>query len=99
MGLGSGFLVKIYENPLACKLRQSGLIIDPQRAVQVAFEGQVVGTYVADLIGNKSVLLDRKAADGLNNIHTSQGLNRLKPPSFKSACCCTLTHRAFSAVA
>jgi hypothetical protein len=42
----------------------------------------VVGTSVADLIVNKSMLLDLKAVKALNNIHIAQGRNRLTASLF-----------------
>jgi GxxExxY protein len=76
--LGGGFLEKVYENALTYKLRQAGLEVNQQRAVDVRFEGQVVGTYVAGLIVNDTVALELKAVNALTTGHVAQCLNFLK---------------------
>jgi GxxExxY protein len=41
--LGCGFLEKVYENALVHELRKSGLRAEPQQAVQVSYDGILVG--------------------------------------------------------
>jgi GxxExxY protein len=77
-GLGCGLLEKVYENALAYKLRGAGLIVEQQHAVDVTFEGHVVGTYVADLIVNDAVVLELKAVNALNSVHIAQCLDLVK---------------------
>ncbi len=77
-GLGSGFLEKVYENALAIELQSAGLTFEQQVPITVHYEGQVVGTYVADLVVEGRVLLELKACKALENIHTAQCLNYLK---------------------
>jgi GxxExxY protein len=77
-GLGDGFLEKVYENALAYKLRQAGLIVEQQYAVDVRFEGHVVGSYVADLVVAGAVILELKAVAALNARHVAQCLNLRK---------------------
>ena len=77
-GLGIGFFEKVYENALANKLRKSGFTVDQQRAVDVVFEGDIIGTYVADLIVNNTVVLELKAVNSLSSVHAAQCLNLLK---------------------
>jgi GxxExxY protein len=44
----------------------------------VYFEGEVVGEYYADLIVNGSVIIELKAADGLDPAHEAQLINYLR---------------------
>ena len=76
--LGAGFLEKVYENALALKLRQAGLVVEQQHAVDVWFEGHVVGSYVADIVVGGALVLELKAVDALNSRHVAQCLNFLK---------------------
>jgi len=76
--LGSGFLEKVYENALAVELKKSGLAVEQQKAIQVQYEGIVVGDYVADLLVEGSVLIELKAMKALDEVHTAQCLNYLK---------------------
>jgi len=75
--LGVGFLEKVYENALAHEIRKSGLNVVQQHKIQVKYDGVVVGDYVADLLVEEQVLIELKAVQALENIHTAQCLNYL----------------------
>ncbi len=76
--LGCGFLEKVYENALAHELRKAGLKVLQQHPVRVFYDGVVVGDYVADLLVEDSVLVELKAAKGLDETHLAQCLNYLR---------------------
>lgn len=77
-GLGCGFLEKPYKNALAHELRKCGLAVAQQHAVQIYYDGIVVGDYVADLLVENSVLVELKAVRELDEVHRAQCLNYLK---------------------
>ena len=81
--LGCGFLEKVYENALAIEIRKAGLGVEQQAAVRVWYEGVVVGEYSTDLLVEKSVLVELKAAKSLNEVHMAQCLNYLKAANLK----------------
>ena len=83
-GLGNGFFEKVYENALANKLRKNGFKVRQLQAVNVTFEGDIVGTYVADLIVNNAVVLELKAVSALTPAHAAQCLNFLKASSLQT---------------
>jgi GxxExxY protein len=76
--LGSGFLEKVYENSLALELRKMGFQAVQQHAVNVLYEGQVVGEYVADILVNETVLVEVKAVRRLDEVHMAQCMNYLR---------------------
>jgi len=76
--LGCGFLEKIYENALVIELRKAGLRIAQQQLMKVLYDEVVVGTYVADVVVEDSVLVEIKAVKLLDEIHSAQCLNYLK---------------------
>jgi GxxExxY protein len=76
--LGSGFLEKVYENALLIELKRSGLMAQSQTPIQVKYENEVVGEYIADILVEKQVLVELKAVIGLDNIHQAQCMNYLK---------------------
>ena len=76
--LGSGFLEKVYENAMAHELRKAGLVVKQQYPIQVRYDGVVVGDYVADLLVEKSVIVELKAVKRIDEIHFAQCLNYLK---------------------
>ncbi len=68
----------MYENALAHELRKAGLNVEQQRAVQVHYDGIVVGDYVADLLVEGCVLVELKTVQALNEVHMAQCMNYLK---------------------
>src|SRR5262245_37394184 len=76
--LGHGFLERVYENALAHELRKSGLAVIQQRAIDVRYDGIVVGEYVVDLLVDGQVLVEIKAVRALDDVHSAQCLNYLK---------------------
>jgi GxxExxY protein len=76
--LSAGFLEKVYENGLLHLLRTAGLIAEPQVAINVIYDGVVLGEYVADLVVENEVLVELKACKSLDDIHMAQCLNYLK---------------------
>lgn len=76
--LGAGFLEKVYENALTHQLRKVGLRAMQQWPVSVYYDGVVVREYVADIIVEDLILVELKAAKGLNDVHLAQCLNYLK---------------------
>jgi GxxExxY protein len=76
--LGYGFLEKVYENALSATLSGEGIHALQQVPIDVHFEGRVVGSYFADLLVAKSVIVEVKAAEALCKAHVAQTLNYLK---------------------
>jgi GxxExxY protein len=76
--LGYGFLEKVYENALAIILRRMGCQIIQQQAIQVHFEGSIVGQYYADLIVDGCVIVELKASEKIADEHFAQLINYLK---------------------
>jgi len=82
-GLGAGFLEKVYENALVHELRKSGLHALQQQPIQVVYDDQVVGDFVADIVVSHSVIVELKAAKGLDDVHSAQCINYLKATGMK----------------
>ena len=76
--LGYGFLEKVYENAMLIELRKMGLNVQKQVPINVFYENQLVGEYFADLIVEKLVIVELKAAESLCEAHEFQLINYLK---------------------
>ena len=76
--LGCGFLEKVYENALVHELRKRGLEVEPQHEIPVYYDGVVVGQFFADILVEKKVIVELKAAKDDNEIFVAQCLNYLK---------------------
>ena len=76
--LGHGFLESVYENAMGIALRQTGLSAVQQAPIRVAFRGQLVGDFRADLMVEGSVLIELKACRAIEPAHEAQLLNYLR---------------------
>ena len=76
--LGYGFLEKVYENALLIELRKLGLECSNQLPINVYYENQVVGDYVADILVEELVVVELKAIEKIAPIHEAVLVNYLK---------------------
>ena len=76
--LGCGFLEKVYENALAHELRKAGLKVEPQKPIEIFYDGVLVGDYFGDLVVEDQVLIELKVCKAFDDIHSAQCLNYLK---------------------
>ncbi len=76
--LGYGFLEAVYENSMIVALRQAELTVEQQVAIPVRFRGELVGAYYADMMVNRTVLLELKSARALEKSHEAQLLHYLR---------------------
>ncbi|MGO8945461.1 MAG: GxxExxY protein [Syntrophobacteraceae bacterium] len=75
--LGPGFLESVYHKSLAHELSKAGLKVECQRAVQVVYDGVVVGDFIADMLVADRVLVENKAVQSLVQAHEAQLVNYL----------------------
>jgi GxxExxY protein len=76
--LGHGFLESVYERSLEIALNALGLTVRRQIQIPVWFRGKPVGDFTADVLVEKCVLLELKAARSLDSAHQAQLLNYLR---------------------
>jgi len=76
--LGFGFLEKVYENSLIIELTKNGLRAFQQYPIQVKYNGEIVGEYIADLFVNDEVIVEIKSVNSLAKEHEVQVVNYLK---------------------
>ena len=76
--LGYGFLEKIYENAMIIEFRKAVIPAESQSLIKVVYEGELVGEHSADIIVDKTVIIELKAVKSLMQDHHAQLLNYLK---------------------
>ena len=76
--LGFGFLESVYEAAMVIALRDRGLQVDQQVAIPVWFRGQKIGTFEADLIVERSVIIELKAVRQVADAHIAQLMHYLR---------------------
>lgn len=65
--LGSGFLESVYENALCIELSKLGIAHQQQAPIDVMYQKQLVGHFVADLIVENKLLVELKSVSVFNH--------------------------------
>lgn len=76
--LGHGFLESVYQKSLILALNETGLMVHSPVDIPVWFRGQQVGNFEGDVLVEKCVLLELKAAHTIHSSHQAQLLNYLR---------------------
>jgi len=76
--LGFGFIERVYHNAMIIELVAQGLEIESERSINVHYEGKLVGSFSADLIVEKKVILELKAKESIQESHIAQLTNYLR---------------------
>ena len=76
--LGPGFLESIYETALTIELRQSGLQVEQQKLLPIAYRGTFIGEHRLDLLVEGQIIVELKAISALEDIHFAIARSYLK---------------------
>ena len=76
--LGSGFLESVYEKCRLIELRKLGIDAIAQHPITVLYEGEVVGSFTADLFVAGLVIIELKAVRTVLPVHEVQLVNYLR---------------------
>ena len=75
--MGFGFLESVYENCLMVELNKAGLQAEQQKAVNVYYNGELVGEFRADIIIEETIILELKSVRQIIAAHEVQLVNYL----------------------
>ena len=76
--LKPGYLESVYKNALEIALTDRGLQVEREVPLAVRFRGREVGSFRADLLVQRFVLVEAKNVDRLHPAHRAQVINYLK---------------------
>jgi GxxExxY protein len=76
--LGPGYLESFYRKAMCIELRARSLAFETEKAVQVEYRGEVLGTHRIDLIVQGLVVVELKAVQALEPVHRKQVVSYLK---------------------
>ncbi|HEU5481760.1 MAG TPA: GxxExxY protein [Sphingomicrobium sp.] len=76
--LGPGLLESFYESALAAALSRRGLAVETQRPISVEYEGLVLDGFRADLLIERSLIVEVKSVERLAPVHGKQLLTYLR---------------------
>ena len=83
--LGPGFLEAVYQLALEHELTLRGIPFEPRKELPVAYKGQAVGLYIADIVVDGKIILELKAMSALNKAHEAQAHNYLAATGLRLA--------------
>ena len=75
--LSTGFLEKVYKNALYIELKDQGIPVETEVPINVFYKNHVVGSYKADMIVNKNIIIELKATQHLSLENEVQLVNYL----------------------
>jgi GxxExxY protein len=75
--LGSGFLESVYQNALVLELLRCGLKVETQKQLSVFYEGELVGSFVADVLVSDTLVIEIESVQALAKVHEVQLVNYL----------------------
>jgi len=75
--MGFGFVESVYEKCVVIALRKAGLIVECQKAINVYYDGELVGEFIADLLVNDTIIVELKSVRQLVQAHEVQLVNYL----------------------
>jgi GxxExxY protein len=76
--LGSGFSERVYHNAMEVLFRIEGIPYETERIVPIVFEGHTIGNMRADLIVEKSVIVELKATKSITPAMITQSQKYLQ---------------------
>ena len=76
--LGPGFQERVYKNALLIAAKQQGLEVEVEKPFGVTFRNKLIGQYSADLVIEKTVIVELKCCERLIGEHQAQLFNYLK---------------------
>jgi GxxExxY protein len=75
--MGFGFLESVYEKCLLIELKKAGLVAESQIPINVFYDGEHVGEFAADILVEKTIILELKSVRAVIQAHEVQLVNYL----------------------
>ena len=76
--LGAGFLEKICQTAMVMALRSAGFRVQERVPFEVCFRGELIGSFIADVVVESLILIEIKSKSALTPIDEAQALNYLR---------------------
>jgi GxxExxY protein len=76
--LGPGFSERVYHNAMEVMLRERGVSYETERIIPIFFKGHNIGNLRADIIIERTIVVELKSVKTLTDAMVSQARNYLK---------------------
>ena len=81
--LGAGFVESVYEEALCYELAERKIPFERQKEISVYYKGQAIGKNRLDMLVKEHLILELKAIERFDPIHTAQAISYLKATDLK----------------
>jgi GxxExxY protein len=81
--LGAGFIESVYEEALCYELAERKISFERQKEISVYYKGQAIGKNRLDMLVKEHLILELKAIERFEAIHTAQAISYLKATDLK----------------
>ena len=75
--MGFGYLESVYEKCMMIELKKAKLTADSQKPINVFYDEQLVGDFIADILVEGEIIVELKTVRRLNIIYEAQLVNYL----------------------
>ena len=76
--LGPGYLESFYRKAVCIEMRRRGIAFECEKAVEVSYRGELLGTHRIDLVVQSLIVVELKAVERLDVVHRNQVVAYLK---------------------
>jgi len=76
--LGPGYLESFYRKAMCIEMRARAISYECEKAVEVSYRGQLLGTHRVDLVVEGVIIVELKAVERLDVVHRNQVVAYLK---------------------
>ena len=76
--LGPGYLESFYKKAMCIEMRSRGVTFECEKAVEVSYRGELLGTHRIDLLVQGLIVVELKAVERLDVVHRNQVVAYLK---------------------
>jgi GxxExxY protein len=76
--LGPGFSERVYHNAMEVILRERGISYETERIIPIVFKEHTIGNLRADIIVNRTTVIELKTVKNITDVMVSQARNYLR---------------------
>jgi GxxExxY protein len=83
-GLGPGLIENFYRRALCLEFESRGISFDTEHPVSVKYRGTTIGVHRLDFVVEKTIVLELKAVERLELVHTAQVISYLRASGLRA---------------
>lgn len=77
--LGCGFLEGVYQDALAIEFSDRNIPFEQEKSIEISYKSAPINhIFIADFVVFDKIIVELKAVNELNNVHSAQVINYLK---------------------